>query len=131
MSFNYRILGDYALDYYIDSEITFNNTSPTKGEAVWDFGDGSQPAVGDEVNHAYDAAGTYNVKLTINGLTKNQVIMISDIRPLLTLNPVEGGVCEVLTSKVSFSLEIPNPKNRELTYKWIFPVVDDGTALDA
>ena len=31
VSFNYRILGDYALDYYIDSEITFKNTSPTQG----------------------------------------------------------------------------------------------------
>ena len=120
VSFTYRIIGDYALDYYIDSDITFKNTSPTLGDAVWDFGDGKS-AAGDEVLHAYDEAGTYNVKLTINGLTKNQVIMISDIRPLLSLNPVEGGVCEVLSSKVSFSLEIPNPKNRELTYNWIFP----------
>lgn len=120
VSFDYRILGDYALDYYIDSDITFKNTSPTKGEAVWDFGDG-KTATGDEVLHAYDAAGTYNVKLTINGITKSDVIMISDIKPLLTINPIEGGICEVLTSKVSFSLEIPNPKNRELTYNWIFP----------
>ena len=120
VSFNYRIIGDYELDYYIDSDITFKNTSSTKGEAVWDFGDGNT-ATGDEVLHAYDEAGTYNVKLTINGITKNHVIMISDIKPLLSLNPVEGGICEVLTSKVSFSLEIPNPKNRELTYNWIFP----------
>ena len=120
VSFTYRIIGDYALDYYIDSDITFKNTSPTSGEAVWDFDDGTS-AVGDEVLHAYDEAGTYNVKLTINGLTKSQVIMISDIRPLLSLNPAAGGVCEVLSSKVSFSLEIPNPKNRELTYNWIFP----------
>ena len=108
VSFTYRINGDYALDYYIDSDITFQNTSPTQGEAVWNFGDG-KTAIGDEVVHAYDVAGTYNVKLTINGLVKNQVIMISDIKPLLTLNPIEGGICEVLTSKVSFSLEIPNP----------------------
>ena len=129
VSFTYRIIGDYALDYYIDSDITFKNTSPTSGEAVWDFGDGKS-AVGDEVLHAYDEAGTYNVKLTINGLTKSQVIMISDIRPLLSLNPVEGGVCEVLSSKVSFSLEIPNPKNRELTYNWIFPARTKSVATN-
>ena len=41
VSFNYEILGDYALDYYIDSDITFTSTSPTEGEAVWDFGDGN------------------------------------------------------------------------------------------
>lgn len=120
VSFEYRIDGDYALDYYIDSDITFKNTSPTKGEAVWDFGDG-KTATGDEVKHPFDKAGTYNVKLTINGLSKSQVIMISDIKPLLSLNPIEGGVCEVATTPVSFSLEIPNPKNRELTFNWIFP----------
>lgn len=120
VSFEYRIDGDYALDYYIDSDITFVNTSPTEGEAVWDFGDG-KTATGNEVKHPFDVAGTYNVKLTINGITKSQVIMISDIKPLLKLNPIEGDLCEVLTTPVSFSLEVPNPKNRTLTYKWIFP----------
>ena len=40
VSFTYRIDGDYHLDYYIDSDVTFINTSPTEGTAVWDFGDG-------------------------------------------------------------------------------------------
>ena len=120
VSFEYYIEGDYHLDYYIDSDITFISTSPTKGEAVWDFGDGKS-AVGDTVRHPFDVAGTYNVKLTINGITKSQVLMVSDIKPLVSINPIEGGVCEVKNTPVSFSLEIPNPKNRELTYKWIFP----------
>ena len=32
----------YYLDYYVDSDITFKNTSPesTQGEPTWDFGDG-------------------------------------------------------------------------------------------
>ena len=130
VSFEYCIDGDYALDYYIDSDITFKNTSPTKGEAVWDFGDG-KTATGDEVKHPFDKAGTYNVKLTINGLSKSQVIMISDIKPLLSINPIEGGICEVATTPVSFSLEIPNPKNRELTYKWIFPARTTNLAGEA
>ena len=108
VSFNYEILGDYALDYYIDSDITITSTSPTKGEAVWDFGDGNF-ANGDQVLHSYDKAGTYKVKLTIAGITKEQVIMISDIKPLLTINPIEGGICVVDESKVSFTLELPNP----------------------
>lgn len=124
VSFTYRIDGDYHLDYYIDSEITFINTSPTEpaagSEVVWDFGDG-KTATGNEVKHPYDVAGTYNVKLTINGITKSQVLMISDIKPLVSINPIEGGVCEVLSSKVSFSLEVPNPANRELEYLWTFP----------
>ena len=28
VSFDYRIEGDYTLDYYIDSDVTFTNTSP-------------------------------------------------------------------------------------------------------
>lgn len=120
VSFTYRIDGDYRLDYYIDSDVTFINTSPTEGKAVWDFGDG-KTAEGDTVLHPFDVAGTYNVKLSINGITKSQVLMISDIKPLVSVNPIEGGVCEVLSTPVSFSLEVPNPKNRKLEYVWSFP----------
>ena len=31
----------------------------------WDFGDGSEPALGVAVEHGYDAAGVYDVVLTI------------------------------------------------------------------
>ena len=120
VSFEYYIEGDYNLDYYIDSDITFINTSPTQGEAEWDFGD-NKSMVGDTVRHPFDVAGTYNVKLTINGISKSQVIMISDIKPLVSINPIEGGICEVLSTPVSFSLEVPNPKNRRLEYEWSFP----------
>ena len=120
VSFTYRIDGDYHLDYYVDSDITFINTSPTEGKAVWDFGDGKK-AEGDTVFHPFDVAGTYNVKLSINGITKSQVLMISDIKPLVSVNPIEGGVCEVLSTPISFSLEVPNPANRELEYVWTFP----------
>lgn len=120
VSFEYYIEGDYNLDYYIDSDITFINTSPTQGEAEWDFGD-NKSMVGDTVRHPFDVAGTYNVKLTINGISKSQVIMISDIKPLVSINPIEGGICEVLSTPVSFSLEVPNPKNRQLEYEWSFP----------
>ena len=134
VSFEYRIEGDYALDYYIDSDVTFTNTSPTQGEATWDFGDGTvRVAVGDTIKHAYNVAGTYNVKLTIAGMSKTQAIMIADIKPLLSINPIEGGICEVGKSKVSFSLEVPNPKNKPLTYKWVFPEgtkTTAGAALD-
>lgn len=130
VSFEYRIEGDYALDYYIDSDITFQNTSPTQGEAVWDFGDGNM-ATGNTVVHAYDVAGTYDVKLTIAGITKSQVIMIADIKPLLSINPIEGGICEVNTTSVSFSLEVPNPKNKKLTYKWTFPEGTKNLAGDS
>lgn len=139
VSFEYKINGNYTLDYYIDSEIEFTSTSKAEGAAHWDFGDG-QTADGVQVLHAYDKAGTYQVTLTITDaagqkLTKKCVIMIVDIKPLMTINPFdnEEGICEVLTTPVSFSLELPNPKNRTAEYEWIFPAgttTIDGEPLE-
>lgn len=125
VSFEYMIEGDYALDFYIDSDITFRNTSPTDGSAIWDFGDGIS-LTGDKVLHSYDKAGTYKVRLTIeepNGQkhSAERVIMIVDIKPLLTINPIEGGLCLVRSSRVDFTVELPNPKNRTAEYEWVFP----------
>ena len=120
VSFNYLINGDYSLDYYVGSVITFNNTSPTQGTPKWEFGDGTT-AEGDKVEHFYTVAGTYKVKLTIGDYSKSQVIMISDIKPLMSINPIEGGLCEVNTTKITFSLEVPNPQNLPLEYEWILP----------
>lgn len=132
VSFEYKINGDYSLDYYIDSDIEFSSTSKAEGAAHWEFGDGAT-ADGDVVKHAFDNAGTYHVKLSITTasgevLTTKRVIMVVDIKPLMTINPIEGGICEVLTTPVSFSLELPNPKNRVATYEWIFP---EGTMNEA
>ena len=127
VSFNYRIVGDYSLDYYVGSTILFTSTSPTAGELTWDFGDGTTEVCADgvdTVNHIFTTAGTYNVKLSIGGFSKSEVIMISDIKPLLSINPIEGDICEINTTKVSFSLEVPNPQGLEMEYLWIFP---DGT----
>ena len=68
VSFEYCIVGDYPLDYYVDSKIQFTNTSPesTQGTPTWDFGDGKDAGVtGNQVEHSYPVAGTYQVKLTI------------------------------------------------------------------
>lgn len=124
VTFTYLIQGDYPLDYYVDSDIRFISTSQLQGLALWDFGDG-ETAEGNEVVHAYTKAGTYMVTLTIesNGTrkSKKQPLMIADIKPLVTLLPFENGLCEVLTTKVNFSLELPNPKGHEEKYHWIYP----------
>lgn len=123
VSFDYRIDGDYALDYYVGSEITFVSTSPetTVGTPSWNFGDGTELVTGTEAKHRFKEAGTYNVKLTIGDFSKSQVIMISDIKPIMTINPIEGGICEVNVTKISFSLDVPNPENKTVEYLWILP----------
>lgn len=121
----------YYLDYYVDSDVTFVNTSPesTKGTATWDFGDGTTLA-GDTVIHSFAKAGTYSVQLKIGDFSKKQVLMISAIKPLVTLvYPDSVDVCEVRNTLVSFELELPNPKNKPATFKWTFPK-DTKTAGD-
>ena len=125
VSFNYFIdqatESKYYLDFYIDSDITFVNTSPesTKGEPTWDFGDGAIQT-GDNVVHFYEKAGTYKVKLTIGDFSKEQYIMIAPIKPIVKIKVAEP-VCEVRKSLVTFDVELPNPKNKPATFSWTFP----------
>ena len=120
----------YYLDFYVDSYITFVNTSPntTTGTPVWDFGDG-QTAEGDEVQHFYAKAGTYKVKLTLGDFSKEQVIMIAPIKPIVTIK-VADPICEVRSSLVTFEVELPNPQNKPATFSWKFPK-DTKSAEDA
>lgn len=126
----------YYLDYYVDSDITFINTSPesTLGTPTWDFGDGVV-LTGDTVVHSFAKAGTYSVQLAIGDFSKKQVLMVSAIKPLLTLvYPDSVDVCEVRNTLVGFSLELPNPKNKPATFKWIFPAdskYEDGSVADS
>ena len=97
----------YYLDYYVDSDITFINTSPesTLGTPTWDFGDGVV-LTGDTVVHSFAKAGTYSVQLAIGDFSKKQVLMVSAIKPLLTLvYPDSVDVCEVrLTQRINLQL---------------------------
>ena len=125
VSFNYYIdqktEPKYYLDFYIDSDITFVNTSPesTVGEPTWDFGDGAIQT-GDNVVHFYEKACTYKVKLTIGNYSKEQYIMIAPIKPIVKVK-VADPVCEVRKSLVTFDVELPNPKNKPATFFWTFP----------
>ena len=111
----------YYLDFYVDSDITFKNTSPetTIGEPTWDFGDGAV-LTGEEVTHFYAKAGTYTVKLTIGDYSSKQSIMIAPIKPIVKI-VLDDEVCEVRASAVSFEVELPNPKNKQATFTWTFP----------
>ena len=112
----------YYLDFYIDSDITFKNTSPetTNGEPTWDFGDDTDPIVGDSVVHFYAKAGTYKVTLTVGDYKSEEFIMIAPIKPIVKIKMVDP-ICEVRSSLVTFDVELPNPKNKPATFSWTFP----------
>jgi len=130
ISFSYAVKGDYSLDYLVGSVIQFTNNSQVTGTTTWNFGDNT-PAVSGEENptHIFQAAGTYLVKLTIAGEGSTiKKILVSDIFPTITVGEIVGGLCEVKTTSIELNVEIPNPQNLEIEYKWIFP---EGTVNEA
>lgn len=130
VNFTYEVSDDtYTLDYYVGATVKFQSISGMDGDCVWDFGDGSSTVTGDEVTHKYASAGSFSVKLTINGLKySTKPIMIKDIVPIMSVDSVAGGICEVLTTPVSISVELPNPENLAEEYLWLFPA---GTTDEA
>ena len=123
VAFTYEVIDNtYQLDYYVGATIEFTSISGLEGECVWDFGDGSEPVTGKVVTHKYAEAGTHSVKLTISDLKFNrQPLLVKDIVPIMSIDPILGGICEVLTTPVSISVELPNPENLTEEYLWIFP----------
>ena len=130
VNFNYSVTdASYQLDYYVGATVQFVSTSAASGTGTWDFGDGSAAATGTTVTHKYNKAGTYQVKLTIEGSGYKQApVMISDIRPILSLQPIAGGICEVITTSIGFNVELPNPEGLQEEYTWDFP---SGTMNEA
>ena len=67
VAFTYSVIDStYRIDYYVGATIQFVSKSAAKGNCTWDFGDGNT-AAGNTVTHKYPVAGTYNVKLTVEG----------------------------------------------------------------
>ena len=123
VAFTYEVIDNtYQLDYYVGATIEFTSISSIDGQCAWDFGDGSGVVTGNVATHKYTVGGTYSVKLTIDGIkSKTQPIMVKDIVPLMSLDPIEGDICEVLTTPVTISVELPNPEGLPVDYEWIFP----------
>jgi PKD repeat protein len=122
VAFTYSITDNtYQLDYYVGATVQFVSKSAAKGACSWDFGDGTT-ASGTTVTHKYKVAGTYDVKLTVEGAgSLTQKILISDIKPIMKLNPIDGGLCEVQSTYVSFNVVLPNPESLSEEYTWTFP----------
>lgn len=128
LNFTYLVNDDtYQLDYYVGATIKFYPTVPLTTDCVWNFGDGTPEVTGDTVEHKFTSAGRYMVTLKANGVAKSNEIYISDIKPIVALIQ-EDSLCEVMTSYISFEVELPNPDNLEAEYQWTFP---EGTTNEA
>lgn len=133
VDFTYNVEGDeYTLDYYVVSHIQFNNTSSKSGAVLWDFGDGTTSTEPNPV-HKYAKAGVYRVSLTVDGVgTTTAPILIYDIVPSLSISEQSSEIVEFGTTTLKFNLELPNPENLRVRYKWHFPegtTYEDGTPV--
>jgi hypothetical protein len=120
VAFSYKVDGDYKLDYLVGSTIQFTNESAKSGAIAWDFGDGTT-STEPNPTHKYAVAGIYDITLTIEGIGKSvEKLFVSDILSTITTT-VQGDVCEVNTTPVSFDVFTPNPENLTLEYTWVLP----------
>ncbi|MBQ7209710.1 MAG: PKD domain-containing protein [Paludibacteraceae bacterium] len=121
IDFTYQVADNtYQLDYYVGATIKFYPTVSLASDCVWDFGDGTPQVTGDTVYHKYEQFGNFRVTAKANGGEKSNMIMISDIKPIVTIVS-DDSICEVKTSLVSFEVELPNPDNLDAIFQWTFP----------
>ncbi len=115
---------EYAVDFYVVSTIQFTNTSAKTGNITWDFGDGETSTEANPA-HKYAKAGTYQVKLTIDGVgSRTYPLLIADITPTLSIKEQSADTLTINDVSVDFSIFLPNPENKRVKYVWTFP---DGT----
>lgn len=126
VAFEYSIVdAEYIIDYYVGAQIQFINKSYLNGTPSWKF-DGNHQFVKGDYNSdtiivKFPDARQYQVSLTVNNKTITKPIFISDIKPILAIDTIEGEICEVLTTFVSFETKLPNPEGLEAVYVWTFP----------
>lgn len=142
VDFTYEVADDeYQVDYYVVSQIRFNNTSAKTGALRWNFGravveyvDGSASSNNPVV--MFKQAGRYNVSLTVEGVgTRTYPILIADIQPKLTSvvkGEDESDLVVVGQTAVSFEVDTPNPQGKKIEYTLTFPsgTTDAETGLE-
>lgn len=135
VSFDFRVVGDYARDFYAGANIRFDRSaSLIKGTATWNFGDNTEVVTSDAdtIMHSFEVAGKYIVTLKIGDKQTTRTIFISDIVPSVTAEFADSAtICEVNKTLVQLKVELPNPKNLTEEYEWIFPngTVDESDAV--
>ena len=126
----------YGQDYYVVSHIQFTNTSYKQGNPSWDFGDGTTSTEQNPV-HKFEKAGTYQVKLTIDGVgSRTYPIMIYDIAPVLSIQSQSAEVLSVNDVDENGKVDYPgkvhfkNIGSQRITLKTTFDIDGENRQLE-
>ncbi len=140
VDFTYEVNNaNYKTDYYVVTEIRFNNTSAQTGNLKWSFStdkfeyhDGTDATSSNPIVKFHEA-GRYNVTLTVEGVgSRTYPILIADIQPKLVPTIVDAEMVTVNETLVKLDLDLPNPENKTVKYTITFPAgtVDaDGNSV--
>nr|WP_243436148.1 PKD domain-containing protein [Acanthopleuribacter pedis] len=100
----------------------------------WDFGDGSAPVIGANVNHRYTETGTFTVTVTLddgNGgiatFTREVEVLAQNRYP--DIQNVSFPSSAVVNTSVTFTAEATDPDGDAITFTWAFG--DGATATGA
>ena len=99
---------------------------------TWDFGDGSPPALGEVVTHAYPRSGIFPVTLTVDdGTGLGNAVAVDSTRVVIDARPVAvaGGNRDVCSGDAILfdGSASSDPDGGLLRYDWDF---GDGTRSD-
>ena len=135
---NHAPVAEAGAETYTDSlYVTLDGTGSSDADGdrlihIWDFGDGSPPALGVVVTHAYPRSGIFPVTLTVddgtglgNAVATDATRVVIDARPVAVAG-VNRDVCSGDTILFDGSAS-SDPDGGLLRYDWEF---GDGTRAD-
>ena len=119
-----------SIHYVIGEEISFINKSIIGTNWEWQFGDGTTSTEKNPV-HKYSVPATYKVKLIVDGGTHEveKSLMVSDIVPVVSYSSSDPSIV-YNQSEVAFAVQLLNPENLAVSYKWSFPEATKGEGVD-
>lgn len=90
----------------------------------WDFGDNTPPATGPDVQHTYNAAGSFTATLTVSDgektATKTIPVVLLDFFPVIDAVAAVAPNPSNVTQTLSFSASAHDPDGLPINYTWDF-----------
>lgn len=107
--------------------VTFSNLSTSGEEWAWTFGDGATSTL-KSPSHTYKKPGTYLVTLKVDN--KNVWKVAKEITVADTIPSFDSADSVFyIYQDYTFSAQVYNPYNYEITYAWAFPINTDYIRL--